>query len=125
MIAAMWIAWFSWRFPRRDSRCTLVATGADLDGCGAVVGGEVVAVREPADVAGLTDGDRGADRTEAEHLGHRRAGRLDRVGDALLRGAHLLVDAAQVLEMLERQRRGGSLPPDWPASRSPAAPRRD
>ena len=23
VIAAMWIAWFNWRFPRRDNRCTM------------------------------------------------------------------------------------------------------
>ena len=57
-----------------------------------------------AGVAGLTDGDRVTDRTDAEHLGRGRIGGFDRVGDALLGGAHLLVDAAQVLELLESSR---------------------
>ena len=81
-----------------------VTTGTDLDGRGAVVGREAVTIREAADVAGLTDGDRGTDRTDAEHLGRGRSGGFDRFGDALLGGAHLLIEATQVLEVLERQR---------------------
>ena len=78
-----------------------VATGADLDRGGAVVCGEVVTIREPADVAGLTDRDRGTDGTEPEHFCHRCSRCPDRVGETSFRGAHLLVDAAQILEMVE------------------------
>src|SRR6266571_4081893 len=80
-----------------------VTPGADLDGGCAVVRGEVVTIREAADVAGLSDRDRGTDRTEPEHLRHRRSRRPDRVGETPFRGAHLLIDAAQILEMLEGQ----------------------
>ena len=58
--AAMWIAWFSWRFPRREP-----ADGhghrTHLDWCGAGVRSEVIAVGEPGDVAGVSDDHRGDD----------------------------------------------------------------
>jgi len=59
------MAWPVRRLPRRDSRQALTAARGHLDGRGAVVGGEVVPVREPGDVAGLADDGGGHDGADA------------------------------------------------------------
>jgi hypothetical protein len=46
--------------------------GGELDRSGAVVGGELVGVAEPADVAGIPDEHAGDDRSDPEQLGERR-----------------------------------------------------
>ena len=65
----MWSAWFSLRLPRVDSAVDGAAAGGELDRCGAVVGGVVVAVAEPGDVAGVADQHRGDDRPDPEQVG--------------------------------------------------------
>ena len=77
------------------------SAGAHLDRCGAGVRGVVITVREPANVAGVADHHRGDDRADTEEFGERGARLVDRGRETLLRGAHLLVEAAQVLEMLD------------------------
>jgi len=59
------------------------AAGGPLDGGGAVVGGELVAVGEPAHVAREADEVAGDDGTDAEQVGQGRGGCFD--GDAELR----------------------------------------
>ena len=79
------------------------AAGAELDGCGAVVGGVAVAVREPVDVTGEADEHRRDDRPDAEHVGQGRPRGSDRSADALVRCLELFVEAADVGEELDGQ----------------------
>ena len=74
--------------------------GSDLDRCGAAIGGVVVAAGEPVDSAGMSDDHRGDDRSDTEDVGERRSRRRDRIGNAPFRCAHLLVDVAQIADMI-------------------------
>jgi hypothetical protein len=67
------------------------------------------AVGEAGDVAGVADEHRRDDRADTEQLGQYGARRGDRLHDALLGNAHLAVQAAQIVEVLEGQRVAGTL----------------
>ena len=77
-----------------------VARG-ELDRCRPVVGGEGVAVRETAHVAGIADQFRGDNRTDPVDLGERGPRGLDGEADPAVRRLGLLVEAADVVEELE------------------------
>ena len=104
--------------------------GGHFDGCSAGVGGEVVTVLEAGDVAGVADQHGGDDGSHTEQFGHGGARCFDRRRDALLGSAHLLVEAAEVLEVLEREvvsglfHRGSGRPLvlSWQRSRAMAKP---
>src|SRR5947209_7275782 len=90
----MWMAWFNWRLLR--GLMALARTRGRLEGCGAVVGGEVVAGPEPAHVARVADDDCGHHGADAVDLGHRRLGRRHSDFDALSRGGDGRVEAAEI-----------------------------
>ena len=98
------MAWFSRRFPRRDSRQALAAAGGHLDGRGALIGGEAVPAGEPGHVLDVADHGRGDDRADPGQAGQAGASGLHRGGERLPGRAQLRVDAAQVLK-----ERGGEL----------------
>jgi len=75
--------------------------GRGLDRCGAVVGGEVVAVGEPGDVGDVADDGGGDHRADAEELGQGGARGPDRGGDLSAGLPQLGVEAAQVVEVFE------------------------
>src|SRR6266508_3473706 len=76
---------------------------------GAGVGGVVVAGAEPAGIAGVAGEHGGHDGAHPERVGERCPGGGDGLGDAPLRVAHLFVEAAQVVEVLEGQGVAGDL----------------
>jgi hypothetical protein len=78
-------------------------------GAGAGVGGVVIAVPEAGDVAGVADEHRRDDRSHPEELGERGAGGRDSSGDARLGGAHLGIEAAQIVEVLKGERVASAL----------------
>jgi hypothetical protein len=99
----MWMAWLTRRFPRLLSRLTLRPPArGDLNGRGAVVGGEAVAVLEAGHVADLADDGGGDDRPDAEQAGQAGPAGPDGGVEFLPGLAQLGVDAAQVLD----ERRG-------------------
>lgn len=75
------------------------------------MGGEVITASEAGDVARVADEHRGDDRPDPEELGERSARCRDGLGDACLGDAHLGVEAAQVVEVLEGERVAGHF--DW------------
>ena len=76
--------------------------GGHLDRGGAVVGGEAVTGREPGDVTDLAGDGGGDDRTDAEQLSQRRAGRRHGGGDPLARFAALDPQPLEVGDQLQR-----------------------
>jgi hypothetical protein len=55
-----------------------------LDGCGAVVGSELITVGEPADVAGVADQGTRDGRADTEQVSQRRVRCVDGVADPLV-----------------------------------------
>src|ERR1019366_440165 len=74
-----------------------------LDWRGAVVGGEAIRRGKPCDIADVADHLGGHDGADSEDLRQGCLGRRDHLGDAPFRLAHLLVDAAKVLQHLETE----------------------
>jgi hypothetical protein len=99
----MWMAWFSWRFPRSETRCTTRPPEENSTGAVPVVGGVVVPVAEPTDVAAVADEHGGEDRADAEQVGNGGARGPDGIADPLVRGLELGVEAADVVEELDGQ----------------------
>ena len=79
------------------------ATGLELDRRGRGVGGEVIAVREPVDVADMADHHRGDNGSDTEDIGHGRARRADRGIEPPHRRPHLDVNVTEVVEILGRE----------------------
>jgi hypothetical protein len=77
-----------------------LVTGGGVDGCGAVVGGEVVLGREPVDGLDLGEDAAGDDWPDSVEVGEVGAGGLDEFVDLGADGLHLGVDGSDVLEML-------------------------
>jgi len=75
-------------------------TGGRFDGCGAVVGGEVVMGRESANRADVADHGRRDDRAGAVDLRHGAAGCSDDLRQPTLGCAALFIDTSQVLQQL-------------------------
>jgi hypothetical protein len=86
----------------------VVARGG-LDRSGAVIGSEVVAAGEAADVVDVTEYGRGDDGSDAVDLGQRRLGRSDGTGNAPFQVSVLLVDAVQIRNQIvgQLETRGG------------------
>jgi hypothetical protein len=77
--------------------------GGGVDGCGAVVGGELILRREPVDGLDLGQdaaGDHGADAVEG---GQVRASGFDEFADLGADALHLRVERPDVVKMLSRQ----------------------
>ena len=79
------------------------AARGELDRCRPVVGGEGIAVSEPANIAGIADELRGDDRTDSVDLSERGARCLHGDSDPPVRLLGLLVESAHVVEELEGQ----------------------
>src|SRR5580698_4943975 len=86
----------------------VVARGR-LDRSGAVIGSEVVATGEAADVVDVAEYGRGDDGSDAVDLGQRRLGCGDGAGDAPFQVSALLVDAVQIGDQIvgQLEARGG------------------
>ena len=69
----------------------------------------MVAVGEAADVAGVADDHGGANGANANDVDDGRLRRGNGVGEPLVRLLQLVVDAAQVADMLERELSSGGL----------------
>jgi hypothetical protein len=80
-----------------------------LDRGGAVVGGEVIAAREPGNVAGVSDDGPGVDGADAEDLGEGGARGPDRGGQLLPGVPQLGIKVAQVSEELGGELGAGQL----------------
>ena len=78
----------------------LVLTGGGIDGCRAVVGGVVMAGGEPCDVTAVADQQAGHHGTDAVDVNQRRAARLDRFTQPLLRGGEFFLEAPYLGEEL-------------------------
>jgi hypothetical protein len=96
------MAWLRCLLPRREPVDPPVARGC-LDGCGAIVGGEVITGGKASDRADVTDDGRGDDRAGAVELTHARSRCGDDLGQSPFGGTALRVDATQVLEQLVRE----------------------
>src|ERR671911_1815065 len=71
-------------------------SGGHLAGCSAVVGGELVTVAEPADVAGVADERTRDHRPDTEQVGERRLRREDRGADPAVAVLELGVEPAHI-----------------------------
>jgi hypothetical protein len=74
--------------------------GGGIDGCGAVVGGEVMPTGEAGDVFDFGQDPSGDQRPDAVEIGQACAGLLDQRGDLLPDGLHLRVQRPDVREVL-------------------------
>jgi hypothetical protein len=92
----MWMAWLSCRFPGQPVDPPVA--GGHLDRGGAVVGGELVPGREPADVADEAEHRRGDDRSDAVEVGQGGFRRRDQPGQPPPGVVALLVDVAQIFQ---------------------------
>lgn len=81
--------------PMRDP-----AAGGHLDGRGAVVGGELIAVGEPAHVTRVADERARDDRADPKDVGERRVRRRDRDPDPLVGVLELLIETTDIREEL-------------------------
>ncbi len=104
--AAMWMAWLSCRLPRRESRWMTRSLEEDLDGDGAVVGGESVAGGEAAGVANVAEHRAGDDRPDAVDAGDRGSGRGHRLRGAAFGVPALLIRSPVYHRYTSRLRRG-------------------
>ena len=86
------------RLPRRDSRCTLRPEEENSIEAVPLYAAKWPGSREPGDVTGVTDDQRGNDRTDPEDLGQCRARRRDSFGDACLGALQLRVEHADLVE---------------------------
>jgi hypothetical protein len=77
--------------------------GGGIDGCGAVVGGEVILGREPVDRFDLGEDAAGDDRADAVELGQVRAGAHDQGIDLPADSLHLRVQGSDVVQVLVRE----------------------
>jgi hypothetical protein len=84
----------------REPVADLVARGR-LDRSRPVVGREVIRAGEPGDVDRFSDHSAGDDRPDAEELGERRPRHLDQSRDLAGALLHLLVQRANISEVLE------------------------
>jgi hypothetical protein len=75
-----------------------------FDRCGPVVAGELGAGPEPADVVDVSEHDRGDHGADTMEFGERCSRRRDGVADPLFDGVEVGVDAADVSEVVRRQR---------------------
>jgi hypothetical protein len=82
-----------------ESVSDLVA-GGGVDGCGAVVGGEMILAREPVDGLDLGEDAAGDDGPYSVEVNQVRAGALDEFLDLRADGLHLGVEGSDVLEVL-------------------------
>ena len=89
--------------PTQRQPADRTATGLELDRRGRRVRGEVIAVGEPVDVAGMADHHRGDDGPDTEDVGHGRARRAHRGFEPPFRCPHLDVEVTEVIEMLGRE----------------------
>jgi hypothetical protein len=101
-----------------------LATRGAFHGCGAVAGGELVAVGEAADVAGEPDQVTGNDRAEAEQVGERGPGRVHGETDTTVGLFELGIPGAAGPPAARRPGRGGLLDRGGGLDPPRAAPRR-
>jgi hypothetical protein len=77
--------------------------GFELDRCSSRVGGEVITVGEPVDIADMADHHRRDDGTDTEEFGHGRSRRAHCGFESPFRRAHLGIKVTEVFEMLARE----------------------
>jgi hypothetical protein len=71
--------------------------GGGIDGCGAVVGGEVMPAGKPVDGLDFGQDPPGDEGTDAVEIGQLGAGLLDQRGDLIADGVHLRVQCPGVV----------------------------
>jgi hypothetical protein len=81
---------------------TLLGSAGRGDGGAARVAGVAAAGREPVDVAGVAEDDRGAEGPDAVNIGHRGARYQDGFDDAFVNGDELAVEPADIAEQIKR-----------------------
>jgi hypothetical protein len=108
--AAMWVAWFSRRLPRCESRCTTRCPEETSIGAVPVQDAKPSLVANRVMSPGVADDDGGDDGAGAVDAGKAGAARFDGVGEVGAGVAELQVQVAQVGDV----HGGGLVPGPWP-----------